>query len=103
MAAQPMLQNWKKTQENDGPTYMHALFLIPHNFLDTAQLHFVIKLYEVRHPKTPQECAVRTHSASSRLHSDSSCPGNPVLKILNSDLTYDAFCVSPQSRNRISD
>ena len=44
-----------------------------------------------------------TYSASfSSVLTDSSCPGNPVLKILNSDLTYDASCVSPQSRNRIT-
>lgn len=33
---------------------------------------------------------------------DSCCPGNPVLKILNLGLTYDASCVSPQSRKRIT-
>lgn len=68
----------------------------------TTQLPLGIKQCAVRHPKTPQESAMRTRSTSSRLKSDSSCPGNPVLKILNLDLTYDASRVSPQSRNRIT-
>lgn len=37
-------------------------------FFEPTQLHLGIKQQEVRHPKTPQECAVRTRSASSLLH-----------------------------------
>lgn len=46
---------------------------------------------------------MRTRSASSLTAlTDSSFPGNPVLKILNLNLTYDASRVSPQSRNGIT-
>ncbi len=47
-------------------------------------------------------CCAYTLSELSPALTVSSFPGNPVSKILNLNLTYDASCISPQSRNRIT-